>query len=100
MAEADVKSYSVIVVKDPKSGEEDDLFIGRLHGERRLLGTRPSAFRYLFTERECTIMNKGKVTFPEGRAEISDLVEGDIITVTRDDGNAGPCSGAIYQRRR
>lgn len=65
----------------PETGEAYDFFVGYINEELHLLGYRPKSVAYLFSERECSSLDLGKVTLPEGKS-LSDIVRGEKIIVT------------------
>jgi hypothetical protein len=91
--------HTVLIVSDCKSAATYDLFVGMKGWEYHLLGYRPTDLRYLFSERECSLDDLGVVTLPEKRANLADLVQGDVIRVTAPDGKPGPFDCAVYRRR-
>ncbi len=96
MPNPDIQKYSVITVAVSNGADEHDLFIGRVNGELRLLRYRPAESRNVCEGYLNLTEDFGRVMLPPQRAELSDLIKGDIISIA---GENGPCpfNGAIYQ---
>ena len=93
--------YKILnVITKGDEPEEIEIFVGRRNGALHLLGHRPVAVKYMFTERECAALDLGIVVLPEDRKSIDDLVKGDVLRVVKEDGSPGPLNGVIYQRKR
>ncbi len=78
MVHLKVNNYHVleVLVKDEKtkSGENYDVFIGRIDGVYHLLGYRPKEVAYLFSENECASLDLGLVELPKGKTSLREVV--------------------------
>ncbi len=81
--------YHAVDVKD--SRVPDDIvqmyFCRFSDGKYHLLGSRDHKTRAYFTEAEETHDDLGVATLPDGKTKLTDLVKGEQITITPEEGN-------------
>lgn len=101
MVHPKVNNYHVLeVVMSEGQEEKSEIFVGRIDGVYHLLGDRPVALKYMFSENECASLDLGIVKLPKGKQSLSELVKGDIISVENQNEQPGPFNGAVYLRSR
>lgn len=88
-----MKTYRIIEAYFGEGTEETrdnlhEMYIGFFDDGMHLTGDRPVVCSYMFSRKECTSMDMGKLELPKEKATLDDLVKGDVLTWRHREGHS------------